>query len=220
MTDPEGAGMTVLIAEDSAATALLARALLTGWGFAVHVTGCDDTAVQAMTERHFDLVIIGTTAPGAGLVEAACDSTPILALVSRNNRRPQANAELILPLTAAALRDAVRQCLGGVAAVLDSDAIEALWGGPDSQVYHRIIRVFIEETRGRMARIADLIAAGDRAAITIEAHSIKGAAANVCARGIRDAAARLEAQPEQPALFDALRNAVDAGIAALERLLP
>ena len=109
--------------------------------------------------------------------------------------------------------------------LFDIGAIEALWGSTDYPIYHRIVRVFIGEVRDRVARIAALQESGDLTAIEIEAHSIKGAAGNVGAHAIRDAAMRLEAAVARrdgtaiPPLTETLRRATEAGIVALEQLL-
>ncbi|MEI7710167.1 MAG: Hpt domain-containing protein [Rhodospirillales bacterium] len=221
----DGAGLSVLLSEDSAAVALLVRTLLARWGFVVHATPCDATAVRALSERSFDLVVLGATSAGAAAVADACGAVPILALTTEGFRLPVARAEADLPVNAATLADAVRRCLSPADEALDPVAIEALWGSADSRIYHRIARVFIGEVRDRVARIGELLERGDLANVEIEAHSIKGAAANVCAQSLRDVAATMEAMAAQgdaaglAAAFDSLRTKAEAGIAALERLM-
>ena len=222
----EGAGRTVLIAESSPALALLTRTLLTRWGFAVTATACDRSALQALENGQFDLVVIGATAPDAPLIADACSNgAPILALTTDDRDLAGAAASLRLPVDAASLRAGVDRCLNPATGSLDAEAIATLWGSTDSPVYHRIVRVFIGEVRDRVAKICALLETGDLPVIEIEAHSIKGAAANVGAHAIRDAAKRLETEAARrdstaiPALTAALRHATEAGVAALERIM-
>lgn len=227
--DPDGKGLSVLLADDSVATTLLVLTLLSRWGFAVQAMRCDAAAARAVDETRYDIAVIGAMAAGAAMVAAACHGdgsapVPVLALVTASARLDGATAEVEMPVTAGSLREAVRRCLAGPAEDLDADAIAVLWGSADSPIYHRIARVFTSEVRERVARIELHLASGDLASVEVEAHSIKGAAANICAHRIRDAAARLEQQAVSrdtqalPALLAALRAVLEPGIAALERL--
>ena len=224
--DMIGVGRTALVAENSIALALLARTLLTRWGFAVTGMCCDRTALQAIETTRFDLVVVGATGADAALIVATCaEGPPVLALTSENHGLDGATVSLRLPVDATSLREGVERCLNSVTGSLDIGAIEALWGSTDYPIYHRIVRVFIGEVRDRVARIAALQESGDLTAIEIEAHSIKGAAGNVGAHAIRDAAMRLEAAVARrdgtaiPPLTETLRRATEAGIVALEQLL-
>jgi HPt (histidine-containing phosphotransfer) domain-containing protein len=224
--EPLARGPSVLLAESSAATAMLVRTLLTRWGFAVHATPCDATALRHLEKQSFDLAIVDATGGDAAMIVAVCvaSGVPVLALVTEGFRLDGATVDLPLPLSAASLRDAVDQCLPPIGTDLDPAAIALLWERPDNPIFHRIARVFIGEIGTRLASIAAALAAGDLKRIETEAHSIKGASGNVAAHVVRDAAARLEAAAANgdtaalPALTDALRAAADRGIAALERL--
>lgn len=219
----DASGQVILLAEDSAAIRLLVRAHLTRWGFAVHAVPCDETAVQALRERSFDLAIIGATAPGAAALAAACDGiVPILALVTPGNTILGAAAEAALPIDPAALRRTIHGCL---AQAIDADAIAGQWESPANPVFQRIARVFIAEVRSRLEILAPLIAAGDMRRIENEAHAIKGAAANVGLAAMRGAAAGLEAAAAQAdsgavaRMDERLRTTTAEGLAALETLL-
>ncbi len=219
-------GKSVLLAESSAATAMLVRTLLNRWGFAVHATPCDAAVSRHLEKQSFDLAIVGATGNDAAMVAAACVAAgvPVLALVTEGFRLDAAMAAVSLPLSGASLRDAVDRCLSRPAADLDPDAISLLWERPDNPIYHRIARVFIGEIGIRLVQIAEAMAAGDLKRVETEAHSIKGASGNVAAHAVRDAAAGLEAAAARgdtlalPALADTLRAAADRAIAALERL--
>ncbi len=219
-------GPSVLLAENSAATAMLVRTLLTRWGFAVTATPCDTAALRQLAVQSFDLAIVGATGSDASVVAAACISScvPVVALVTEGFRLGGAAVDLPLPFNAASLRHAVDRCLSHANADLDAAAIGLLWERPDNPIYHRIARVFIGEIGIRLASIAEAMAAGDLKRMETEAHSIKGAGGNVAAHAVRDAAALLEAAASRgdtqslPVLIDALRVAADRGIVALRRL--
>ena len=223
---PMATGQSVLLAENSAATVLLIRTLLTRWGFGVQVTRCDATASRLLEEQRFVLAVIGATESAAAMLTADCVSAglPVLALTTEGLRLEGATAELRLPVNAVSLKDAVNRCLTRSDSELDPDAIALLWESSDNPIYHRIARVFIGELGTRLARIAEGIAAGDLKAVEIEAHSIKGASGNVAAHAVCDAAARLEEAAARgnvgvlPVLAGALRVAAERGIVALERL--
>ena len=224
---PSAGGQPVLLAESSAATAILVRTLLARWGFVVHAVPCDSDAVRHLAEQPFGLAIVGATGSDAPRIAAACVSAgvPVLALVTEGFRLEGSSADLSLPLNASSLRAAVDRCLSRTSADLDPAAIALLWESPDNPIYHRIVRVFIGEIATRLAGIAEAMAAGDLKRVETEAHSIKGASGNVAAHAIRDAAARVETaasggETHAPAeLADDLRAVSDRGIAALERLL-
>ncbi len=226
----EGSGYAVLIAENSPAVTMMVRTLLTRWGFAVTAARCDDQALAALAQSRFDMVIIGATAAGATAVAEACAQRrgapiPFVALVTPGHRLASARQDLTWPTTGPNLRQAVWQCLRTGAEPLDAAAIAALWGGPANPIFHRIVRVFIPEARRQLQRIQERAAAGDWHATEVEAHALKGAAANVGAHAIRDAAARIEAEAARddpaslPALLNALCAVTEPGIMALQRLV-
>ena len=54
------------------------------------------------------------------------------------------------------------------------------------------MRIFVEDTERRLARLDALAAAGDLGRLAEEAHALKGSAASMGAAAIADAAAELE----------------------------
>ena len=95
----------------------------------------------------------------------------------------------------------------------------------DNPVYHRIVRVFLEDLRQRLASLEAAIKAGAQDAVEREAHSIKGAAATVGAAAIATIAAALETAAERgealalSVMFARLGQVSAAGISWLESLL-
>lgn len=78
---------------------------------------------------------------------------------------------------------------GNVAPLLDRETLEELRSAVGPGRLPRLIQVFIEESRARLARI---IAARDAQHIEDEAHTLKAAAGTFGATALRDAAAALE----------------------------
>ena len=65
-----------------------------------------------------------------------------------------------------------------------------------------VLQVFLRETRARIAQLGKLSVASDRAAITIEAHTLKGAAGSVGFARVAALAKALELQAKADALVD------------------
>ena len=80
-----------------------------------------------------------------------------------------------------------------------------------------ILRVFLDETRQRLVQLKKLSDAGDRAALEVEAHTLKGAAGAMGFERVATLAKALELDARAAALFE---NAFDAESydAQIERL--
>ncbi|MBS0641355.1 MAG: Hpt domain-containing protein [Proteobacteria bacterium] len=223
--DPDGMNRTALILEDSASVAQFVHALLTRWGFAVRRVS-DVAAIEAGTEDiSCDLAIVGSAAKGAETVIAAIGATAgIVALTTDGEALDGATVSIALPPSRASLAEAVHVCLIRDIQPLDPVAIATLWGSTDNTGFRLVAAAFAGEFRDCMARIETALASGDRHRIELDAHSLKGAAGSVGAPAIRRIAARLEAAAERgnlskaAPLVEALREAGDAGLTALERL--
>ncbi len=62
-----------------------------------------------------------------------------------------------------------------------------------------LLHVFIEETEGRLARLAEAVAAGDRAAIAQIAHGLRSAAGTIGTLALAEAARAVEPASALPA---------------------
>jgi|GEM_PF-986270 len=62
----------------------------------------------------------------------------------------------------------------------------------DAELLQEIAEIFIEAAPEQLQSIANLIATGDVSAVSIEAHSMKGAASNICAEQFVASAFELE----------------------------
>lgn len=229
----DGRARQVLLAEDSATVALLARTLLERRGFVVRLVDGDKQALPALAQESYDFAAVDTAVHGAAAIAAACAdrAIPVLAIVSDGGALAGAAVKVATPINAFAFQAAVQLCLDRykvqsmAAAGIDTHAIVELWGTVDSPGFLRVAGVFVGELQSRLALIPALLAGADRAGLELQAHSIKGAASNVGADAIYAAALKLEAQSlsggtdELAALVADLQAAAAPGIACLQALI-
>lgn len=64
--------------------------------------------------------------------------------------------------------------------------------GDDRDFYHELLQMFMDDAPARLEELERAIGQRDHATITAVAHSLKGAAANLSATGVREAAYSLE----------------------------
>ena len=87
-------------------------------------------------------------------------------------------------------------------ALIDRSVVGELCDEIGAEGANEILRVFLDETRGRLAVLAKLSAAGDRAAIEVEAHTLKGAAGALGFARVAALARALEHDARGAALFE------------------
>ncbi|MGA8145799.1 MAG: response regulator [Candidatus Acidiferrales bacterium] len=94
----------------------------------------------------------------------------------------------------------------------------------DRELLDEIVRIFSDECPKTMAEIQNAIRAADRPALERTAHSLKGAAANLCARDVTRRASELEQSARTGDLsqarvqFQSLENAVEKLLRELEAI--
>ena len=71
-----------------------------------------------------------------------------------------------------------------------SELLDRLMG--DTELAHAIVEGFIDDIPGQISKLKGFVQSGDTAAATRQAHTIKGASANVGAAALREAAYKLE----------------------------
>ncbi len=204
-------GRRALVAVRGATVGLAIAGWLRGWG--LHVTRIDDAA-QALATGSFDLVI-------ADLPWAPCDlgAARLIVIFGPDEAIPPGAAEALpRPVQAPDLRAAVGRVLAP-AEEIDLAAIEQLWGRADSPGFRRVAAVFAAEAPQRLDAITAAWAAGQRALLQREAHSLVGAAGNVgCPALARTARAVERLAPGGEAA--AIDSAIAALAAAQARELP
>ena len=90
----------------------------------------------------------------------------------------------------------------GEDALIDRSVVGELCEEIGAEGTSEILRVFLDETRERLALLAKLSAAGDRAAIEVEAHTLKGAAGALGFARVAALAKALEHDARGAALFE------------------
>jgi HPt (histidine-containing phosphotransfer) domain-containing protein/CheY-like chemotaxis protein len=215
----------ILLVEGSPTVAMHVRLLLERQGYSVRLAA--DPCQADLANDHDDLLIIDARTPGGSALAEhfAAALLPVLALSPSGERLAMATATLDLPVTSAALQAALKRCLPAPPPPIDTGMIAELWDGMNNPMFPKVARIFINELQDRAERIAQAVPRGDCAAVELQAHSIKGAAAHVGVPAIAQAAARLEiraARGEQAALahrFACLQAAIAPGIEALHALI-
>ncbi len=213
----------IMVIDASLTVSMMICGLLRRWG---HV------AETQLPEGHCDLVIADPAAADPRLAELRRLGVPWLALLSAGHTRDAADAAFWVykPIQAAELQTAVARCLDdtrplGAANGIDTEAITELWGGTDSANFRLVATAFLREMAQCLAMVARALAEQDRRRLAREAHSVVGAAANVGAPQISQAARAVEeaaphAGPERlRALVEQLTAISRRDLPALEALL-
>ena len=106
--------------------------------------------------------------------------------------------------------------------LIDHAAMTEMWNDAGPDLFRDIAGLFEAERARRIAQLPMALATCDRAQLAFDAHSLKGAAAYVCAARLQDAARALEqdapsAPPDQLATLVAnVLSAADATGPALQ----
>lgn len=95
------------------------------------------------------------------------------------------------------------------------EALSALGSNPD--LLTSVCRIFYEQTPEQLDNLKAAMTRGDRDAVKRLAHTLKGAAARICAHGCRERAAGLE-RSAQLDPFDIVNEKTDEVIIAFNRL--
>ncbi len=191
----------VLLAEDSATNAAVARAMLKRFGLTCDHAQNGDEAVKMALAGHYDVVLMDMAMPEKDGLEATRDlreagyNVPIVALTA--HALPQSRDEALeagvtsymtKPLNMGLLKKALAPWIGGPSGPLIDEADKAARWADMDEVYAEIAGVFLLELSERLA----VIETGDVAAVELNAHAIKGAAENLAAKQLFQAARAVE----------------------------
>lgn len=197
----------VLLAEDSNTNAAVAGHMLTKLGVTYERVTNGREAFVLARNQNFDLILMDIGMPDVDGLQATrmlrdvgCD-TPIIALTAHALEGDRENAlnqgmdgyltkPLRLPELAAQLTERMAPMFDDktTAGGLDLPAIEELWGD-DMETFNEIGQLFLSELEERLTTLNEV----DLNALQRDAHSLKGAAANVGASALSSLAAELEA---------------------------
>jgi PAS domain S-box-containing protein len=205
-----GRPLAILLAEDNVVNQRVAVGLLTRRGHQVTVAANGLEALAALAKQPFDVILMDVQMPEMGGLEAAA--------AIRAGERGTARHVQIVAMTAHAMTGDRERCLaagmdgylskpidpavlfaaieGGTGMADRAPAVErasllARMGG-DEELLRDVVQLFLTDCPERLAAIRSAIDAGDPARLRGEAHTLKGAAANLSAAGLADAARTLE----------------------------
>jgi two-component system sensor histidine kinase/response regulator len=210
--------LQVLLAEDNIVNQRVAVGLLTRRGHVVTVANNGLEALAALMSRRFDLVLMDVQMPVMGGFEATADirrqererggHLRIVAMTAHamNGDRERClsagmDGYLSKPVDPAMLYAIVEHegasqwgaapSPASKSAPVDRDqALERLGG--DEGLFTEVIQLFLEDCPARLAAIKRAVDRGDADQIRVTAHALKGAAGNLSATGLFDAASTLE----------------------------
>jgi two-component system sensor histidine kinase/response regulator len=212
-TPPPAARARVLLAEDNIVNQRVAVGLLTRRGHHVSVAGNGLDALAALERESFDVVLMDVQMPVLGGLEATAE-------IRARERRTGGHAYIVAMTAHAMSGDRERFLAAGMDgylskpidpemlfAVVEQDRtglnvarspepvdriafLERLGG--DEELMVDVIRLFLEDCPQRLADIKAAVDQRDAERLRTSAHALKGAAANLSAGGLFQAAAILE----------------------------
>jgi signal transduction histidine kinase/DNA-binding response OmpR family regulator/HPt (histidine-containing phosphotransfer) domain-containing protein len=212
-TEPAKRRVSVLVAEDNIVNQRVAVGLLTARGHRVIVAGNGLEAIAAMERDTFDAILMDVQMPEMGGYEATA--------VIRSREAETGSRQRIVAMTAHAMSGDRERCLAagmdayiskpldpatlflmvedtgdslgntGASAAFDGDAMLARFGG-DRELLSDVVALFLEDCPVRLRAIQEAVEARDAEGIRFQAHGLKGAAGNLSAGGVFDAATMLE----------------------------
>ena len=241
-----GAPLHVLVAEDNPVNQMLIAALLRQLG---HRVTCVDNGLRALEAAHavpYDCILLdmqmpemdGITAARAIRSRAGLNSdVPIIALTADaapERRRFYDNAGLTDFMTKPVSAEALRRRLAAIAPravpcqrqntdpALDPERTAELAGTLGHKRLHDLLGMLKSEMTERPLAVRAALQGLDYSVIRTEAHSLKGAAANVGATGVATAAKALELAlpgPELDLALAALDREIERARSAIEALV-
>lgn len=226
----------ILLAEDSQTNAYVALALLRKKGARVDHVSNGAEAIEAMKARAYDLVLMDVSMPEVDGIEAtqtikalpSCANVPIVAMtahVGEEDRRRCFEAGMddyvIKPLDKATFLTTVFNWLPAASAevvrdpalttpvvqdleFIDADHLAVCWGGLDQATKLEIVQLFGDEMSDRVAALQENTETPVE--LKRQAHSLKGAAANVGANALADLAAEIESAIAKEQPFDQMAD--------------
>ena len=213
--------LNVLLAEDNAVNQLVALRLLERLGHSVTVAANGKKAIEAWQKSEYDAILMDVQMPEMNGWEATQairekerttgDRIPIIAMTAHAMKgddercfaagmddyltKPIRSEELSAALDKAANRKAARQMRAAPAgrpggAIELEPALERLGG--DRELYTELAGVFRKECPALIEEMRRAIASGDSKTLTRGAHTLRGAASNLGAVSVLEAAAETE----------------------------
>ena len=201
----------ILLAEDSATNAFVARAVLEKAGLRVEHVANGLEALEAVRRRPYAAVLMDVSMPVMDGLEATrriraldgdASGISIIAMTAHALRGDRSscieagmNGYLTKPIVPERLYRLLSETLSATHSetevLLDRDQIEEIWGN-DKSTYRQIVKIFLDEAQATFQAIRTAWAQQDLKSIEVHAHSLKGAALNVGATRLSNRAESLE----------------------------
>jgi CheY-like chemotaxis protein len=205
-----GKPLAVLLAEDNVVNQRVAVGLLTRRGHQVTVAANGVETLAAWEQQPFDVILMDVQMPEMSGLEAS--------QAIRSRERGSGRHVRIVAMTAHAMTGDRERCLAAgmdayvskpidpaslfaaieegahlteQAPAVERSSLLARMGG-DEDLLRDVVQLFLSDCPERMAAIRAAIDAGDPSRLRGEAHTLKGAAANLSAAGLAEAARALE----------------------------
>ena len=212
---PASEGPRVLVAEDNEVNQMVALGILTELGYQVDIVGTGRDALEALGRAHYDAVLMDCHMPEMDGFEAtrrlreqegAGRRTPVLAMTAGvldddRQRCVEAGMDdfIAKPINVERLRERLAGWTGRAAppghGPLDPAQLEALRSvGPTDGggMLPRVIRAFLSDADRSMSAVRDAAATGDREALAVSCHALRGAAASLGAHEVVSACTEIE----------------------------
>jgi CheY-like chemotaxis protein len=202
--------LSVLLAEDNVVNQRVAVGLLTRRGHVVTVAANGIEALRALERKKFDVVLMDVQMPEMGGLETSAairaderqsgGHVPIIAMTAHamagDRERCLAagmDGYLPKPIDPPALFAAIEgeTIVDAPAPAVDRAALLERLGG-DEELLRDVVRLFLADCPDRLAAIRAAIDRRDADRLRVEAHTLKGAAANLSANHVAAAARALE----------------------------
>lgn len=220
-------GGSILLAEDNPVNQAVAEAVLSRAGYAVVSVKDGREAVEVLSARDFDLVLMDLQMPEMDGIEATREirkmtgpksKTPIIAMTAHalSGDREKClkagmNDYVSKPIEPLELKEVIQRWMArkpspsaNAAPGRKSGAAAPVdWArleessGGDEEFRRQLTEVFLADCEGRLSRLKESLTREDFGPIAREAHSIKGAAANFGATELSGLAGSLEKKAEE-----------------------
>jgi PAS domain S-box-containing protein len=237
--------LRILMAEDNAVNQMFAVGLLEKRGHRVTVVDNGQLALDALARGEYDLVLMDVQMPVLGGLDATrlirereragARHTPIVAMTARamsgdRERCLEAGMDdyVSKPIRSEELFRTIQRVAGTTVSAstpVDVDGLLALLGG-DEELLAELIVLFAADAPERLAAARGGLVRGDAAAVQEAAHALVGAAGNLRATAVHDAALQVERLGRAGDLAGAgealavLARALDDALAALAKRPP
>jgi CheY-like chemotaxis protein/HPt (histidine-containing phosphotransfer) domain-containing protein len=198
----------VLVADDNAVNREVSSELLRDLGYAVDTVVNGREVLRAVAETSYDVILMDCQMPEMNGYDATRElrergkRTPIIALTAHamageRERVLAAGMDdyLAKPLDVAALATLLERWLGKAAAADPppppaSRAVVVL--NPKTRRSPKVVRLFLDDSKERLASLRQAVEAGDEAAAKSQAHSLRGSAISIGATRLAEALQALE----------------------------